>query len=61
MYAISYIHARSKQAVERILGMDEEQRKLYDLVDMSTRSWNLGVPMTKTGNESWESGGVAEI
>lgn len=38
MYAISYIHARSKQAVERILGMDEEQRKLYDLVDMSTRS-----------------------
>ena len=38
MYAISYIHARSKQAVERILGMDEEQRKLYDLIDMSTRS-----------------------
>lgn len=38
MYAISYIHARSKQAVERILGMDEEQRKLYDLIDMATQS-----------------------
>ena len=36
MYAISYILARSKQAVERILGMDEEQRKLYDLIDMAT-------------------------
>ena len=29
--------------------MDEEQRKLYDLIDMATQSWNLGVPMTKTG------------
>lgn len=38
MYAISYIHAQSKQAVERILGMDEEQRKLYDLIDMATQS-----------------------
>ena len=38
MHAISYIHARSKQAEERILGMDGEQRKLYDLIDMSTRS-----------------------
>ena len=28
---------RSKQAVKRILGMDEEQRKLYALVDMATR------------------------
>ena len=37
MYAISYIHVRSKQAVKRILGMDEEQRKLYALVDMATR------------------------
>ena len=38
MHAISYIHARSKQAVERILGMDEEQHKLYDLIDMATQS-----------------------
>ena len=38
MYVISNIHARSKQAVERILGMDEEQRKLYDLVDVATQS-----------------------
>ena len=38
MYAISYIHARSKQAVERVLGMDEEQRNLYDLIDMVTQS-----------------------
>ena len=38
MYAINYIHARSKQAVETILGMDEEQRKLYDLIDMATQS-----------------------
>ena len=38
MYAICYIHDRSKQAVEKILGMDEEQRKLYDLVDMAIRS-----------------------
>ena len=38
MHAISNIHARSKQAVERILGMDEEQRKLYDLIDMATQS-----------------------
>ena len=38
MYAISYIHVRSKQAVKRILGMDEEQRKLYALVDMATQS-----------------------
>ena len=37
MYAISYIHVRSKQVVKRILGMDEEQRKLYALVDMATR------------------------
>ena len=33
-----YIHDRSKQVVERILGMDEEQRKLYNLVDMATRN-----------------------
>ena len=38
MYAICYIHDRSKQVVERILGMDEEQRKLYNLVDMATRN-----------------------
>ena len=38
MYVISNIHARSKQAVERILGMDEEQRKLYDLIDVATQS-----------------------
>ena len=38
MYAISYIHARSKQIVERILGMDEEQRKLHDLVNMTILS-----------------------
>ena len=38
MYSICYIHDRSKLVVERILGMNEEQRKLYDLVDMSTRS-----------------------
>lgn len=37
MYAIGYIHTHSKQAVERILGMDEEQRKLYDLVNMATQ------------------------
>ena len=38
MYSICYIHDRSKQVVERILGMDEEQRKLYDLIDMATQS-----------------------
>lgn len=38
MYAVCYIHDRSKLVVEKILGMDEEQRKLYNLVDMDTQS-----------------------
>ena len=33
MYAVSYVHTHSKQVVERILGMDEEQRILYELVN----------------------------
>lgn len=38
MYAISYIHAYSKQVVEKILGMDDEQKKLYELVKKATQS-----------------------
>ena len=49
MYSISYTHTRSKLVVEKTLGMDAEQCKLYDLVINATQASNLGVPMTKTG------------
>lgn len=38
MYAIRYVHQRSKQAVEKVLGMDEEQQYLYELVEKAVLS-----------------------
>ena len=38
MYSISYTHTRSKLVVEKTLGMDAEQCKLYDLVINATQA-----------------------